>query len=92
MQIDFDLEQAPLQSMHLSAWGKEPPLTTKIPGFAGCLDYIWLSHGKFAVTHTLQMPYVISSDPDCAYDHFPVLPNGAFSSDHLAMGCKIVWT
>lgn len=36
---------------------REPPLTTRTPGFAGCLDYVWVSPQHLRVTDTLALPY-----------------------------------
>lgn len=73
---------------------REPPLTSKTPTFAGCLDYIWLSPQHMDVLRTLEMPYEHPArgrpwrDPliDIA---FPPIPNEDYPSDHLALAAEI---
>lgn len=68
---------------------REPPLTTRTPTFAGCLDYIWVSRGHWDVQCTLSLPYEEPStwvDPLTDVDFAPI-PNEEFPSDHIAMGC-----
>lgn len=78
-------------SSYLALRGREPPLTTKTPGFAGCLDYLWLSESHFEVLQTLEMPYGGAdeiTDPDDVTD-LPPLPDEHHPSDHIAMGCVV---
>lgn len=133
-----------LGSAHMLAHGQEPPLTTRTPNFAGCLDYIWVSHASVRVEATLGLPYAYkipaaagaggthgstngqgthgsstspsgSSSPArrenkaagkrvhggdqhaAAYPYrdpmrdvaFSPIPDDAFPSDHLAVGCVL---
>jgi len=80
-----------LVTMHMSAHGCEPPLTTKTASFAGTLDYVWLSKEHFKVLQTLSLPYTPPpswTDPMTDVD-FPPIPNEHYPSDHLAMGCVL---
>lgn len=87
-----------LRSAAVAAWGREPPLTTKTDGFAGCLDYVWLSEGHWAVSAALQLPYrwdpappgqpSAVNDPEDVPD-MPPIPDDRFPSDHLALAFKL---
>ena len=72
--------------------GREPPLTKRTPRFAGCVDYIFASpHCR--VTGLLAMPYgpdiPDAKDREGSNVGFGTLPNEAFPSDHLAVGCEL---
>ncbi|EFJ42310.1 hypothetical protein VOLCADRAFT_97721 [Volvox carteri f. nagariensis] len=49
--------QLQLTSMNAEFFGREPPLTTRTATWAGCIDFVWLSRGDFAVSSALAMPY-----------------------------------
>ena len=73
-----------LQSMHSQAFGMEPQLATQSASFAGCLDYIWLSH-HWQVHCVLKLPFKLRrGGPRTA--GFCATPDDVFPSDHLAIG------
>lgn len=79
-----------LQSMHSQAFGMEPQLTTQTGSFAGCLDYIWLSH-HWQVHRVLQLPFELKrGGPKTA--GFRAIPDDVFPSDHMAIGFQGFWT
>lgn len=89
LQVEFSTAGLQLQSVHMAGRGREPPLTTKIPIFAGCLDYVWFSVGDWAVTALLELPYPERSGPDPQAVELGLLPNEVFPSDHLAIGADL---
>lgn len=36
---------------------REPPLTTRTATWAGCIDFVWVTRGSFAVASALALPY-----------------------------------
>jgi CCR4-NOT transcription complex subunit 6 len=87
-----------LESAAVAAWGREAPVTNKTASFAGCLDYVWLSRGHWAVSAALHPPYRFDrpppgqpaqvADPGDVSD-LPPIPNQHFPSDHLALGFRL---
>lgn len=73
----------------LVANGEEPAITNKTSSFAGCLDYIWLLRGRWAVTATMRLPYSQQAGPDPDMLDFPPCPNPLQPSDHLPIGCQL---
>ena len=55
--VKFSSGGLKLASTAVESWGKEPPFTTKTPGFSGTLDYIFYTPEKFDVVEMLEMPY-----------------------------------
>lgn len=94
-------------SAAVESWEKEPPFTTKTPGFSGTLDYIFFTPGKFEVVEMLEMPYDWNSEglemgnssgeggkeenEERKVDGFPCIPDQVWPSDHLAMAAKFRW-
>ncbi len=93
-------------SVYKLANGKEPCVTTKCVDFAATLDYIFVSSSavqnqEIKVLTTLSMPYndhhesnlwlgeaaVASVIPELGVS----IPNSVFPSDHLAIGCDLIW-
>lgn len=89
----FSTHGLQLSSAYWLAQGREPPLTNKHTGFAGCLDYIWVTPQQLQVTATLAMPYEcmglreVPQVPEAV--PFPPIPNYAWPSDHLAVGARL---
>jgi CCR4-NOT transcription complex subunit 6 len=92
----FSTHGLQLKSAYFAARGAEPPLTNKHKGFAGCLDYIWVSRENLRVVEVLAMPYEcmglrqVPHVPEAV--PFPPIPNRDWPSDHLALAAKIQWT
>jgi CCR4-NOT transcription complex subunit 6 len=84
-----------LHSASVLAWGRELPVTNKTAAFAGCLDYVWLSRGHWAVAAAIPPPYrfdpALPGQPAAVRDpqdvaDLPPLPNAGWPSDHLPLG------
>ena len=80
-----------LQSMHSKAFGMEPQLTTRTNYFAGCLDYIWLSH-HWQVHRVLKLPFKLKEGGPRTAGAFRAIPDDVFPSAHLAIGFQGFWT
>ncbi|KAG2444471.1 hypothetical protein HXX76_001223 [Chlamydomonas incerta] len=52
-----------LGSLNALAFGREPPVTNRTAGFAGCLDYVWLSQPDLQVAAALALPYEDGGSP-----------------------------
>lgn len=94
-QVELSTSGLQLQSGNVASWGAEPSFTNRTPGFSGCLDYVFTSP-HFEVVSALEMPYAWNTEaPEAALEEvdslFPVIPNEAWPSDHLAVGCKLRW-
>ena len=91
----FSTHGLQLVSAYFAARGAEPPLTNKHKGFAGCLDYIWISREKLRVVEVLALPYEcmglrqVPHVPEAV--PFPPIPNKDWPSDHLALAAKLQW-
>ncbi|GAX79216.1 hypothetical protein CEUSTIGMA_g6656.t1 [Chlamydomonas eustigma] len=79
-----------LSSVHQLSHGWEPPLTTKTTTFAGCLDYIWLSHRASeppavpSSTDTMLLPEHVGPSSCDVTDHA--------SSQHVQSHFKVLHT
>lgn len=89
----FSTHGLQLQSSYMAARGYEPAVTNKHPGFAGCLDYVWVSKRRLTVAGTLAMPYEtlglrnVPEDPERT--PFVSIPDDVWPSDHLAVGAVL---
>lgn len=81
-----------LRSAAAAAWEIDPPLTTKIPSFSGCLDYVWMSRNNWTVASALEMPYKFDEKKMSGGDDFPPIPNEDYPSDHLAMAFQLYYS
>ncbi|KAG2492550.1 hypothetical protein HYH03_009213 [Edaphochlamys debaryana] len=62
-RVSLDTAGLCLASALFTAQGREPPLTVCTRTYRDCLDYIWVSRGRWAITAVLDMPYTYGSDP-----------------------------
>lgn len=71
---------------------KEPLFTVRSASFQGCLDYIFYYREWFDVVEVLEMPY---EDEEHLKEEvmraFGPIPDEAWPSDHLAVGCRLQW-
>lgn len=90
---EFSTAGLRLQSANFLAHGREPALTNKHTGFAGCLDYIWVTPSSLSVVEALCMPWEntgmahVPEVPEAV--PFPPIPNAVWPSDHLAVGATV---
>ncbi|KXZ45485.1 hypothetical protein GPECTOR_54g226 [Gonium pectorale] len=62
-KLRFDTDGYLFASSYAAANGRDPPATIRTAGFRGCLDYVWVSRGHWALSATLDMPYRYGNDP-----------------------------
>ncbi|ELT97737.1 hypothetical protein CAPTEDRAFT_132833 [Capitella teleta] len=62
-----------------------PIYTNYVPGFNGCIDYIYIESDKLEVTQVIPMP------THEEVTQYTALPNMVFPSDHIALICDLKW-
>jgi hypothetical protein len=93
------------ESAYVSADGFEPTLTTKCADFAATIDFIFVSSSSSGLDHhvnsVLSMPYQKKQETSMWLGNEAVskvaaelgasIPSLDYGSDHLAIGCDILW-
>lgn len=77
-------------SLNFMAEGREPAATNITGTFRGCLDYVWLSQGHFAVRRLLEAPAGLAAAQRPSEVSLGPIPDAVFPSDHLAVGGEVV--